>query len=99
MSNKSKLLSKDTLSRFFTEIKTHWKTPAEGKYVPYREYKDVVLVVGSNYAGSKVLEYIGFWSSCQRQTMHSSFFPSAPVIISFLTCRIVSTMSFPGSRL
>ena len=25
----------------FTEIKTHWKTPAEGKYVPYREYKDI----------------------------------------------------------
>lgn len=32
---------------FATEIKTHWNTPAEGKYVPYKEYKDVVFAVGS----------------------------------------------------
>ena len=31
----------------FTEIKTHWKTPAEGKYVPYKEYKDIFIAVGS----------------------------------------------------
>jgi len=87
MSNKSKLLSKDTLSRFFTEIKTHWKTPAEGKYVPYREYKDVVLAVGSNYAGSKVLEYIGFWSSCYL-IMHHYKLP-------YLTFSIIGIINMP----
>ena len=48
---------------FFSEVKTHWKTPAEGKYVPYREYKDIFLGVGSNYTGSKMLESIGFWAA------------------------------------
>ena len=52
------------VGRFFSEVKTHWKTPAEGKYVPYREYKDIFLGVGSNYTGSKMLEAIGFWASC-----------------------------------
>ena len=28
---------------FFHEVKDHWKTPPEGKYVPYREYKDIFL--------------------------------------------------------
>ena len=32
----------------FTEIKTHWKTPAEGKYVPYRENKDIFIAEGSS---------------------------------------------------
>ncbi len=54
----------DKVKDFGTEIKTHWNTPAEGKYVPYKEYKDVIIGVGANYTGSKILEYIGFWSSC-----------------------------------
>jgi len=36
----------------------------EGRCVPYKEYKDVFLAVGSNYTGSKVLEYIYFASAC-----------------------------------
>ena len=58
--NKGKLI--DKVKDFATEIKTHWDTPAEGKYVPYKEYKDIVFAVGSNYAGSKTLEYISFAS-------------------------------------
>lgn len=54
----------DKVKNLGTEIKTHWNTPAEGKYVPYKEYKDVVIGVGANYTGSKILEYIGFASSC-----------------------------------
>lgn len=46
------------------ELKTHWKKPAEGKYVSYREYKDIFIAVGSNYAGSKTLEYISFAAGC-----------------------------------
>ena len=34
---------------FGNEIKTHWNTPAEGKYVPYKEYKDVVIGVGAAF--------------------------------------------------
>ena len=42
----SELLNK--VKDFGTEIKSHWNTPAEGKYVPYKEYKDVVIGVGAN---------------------------------------------------
>ena len=52
------------------EIKEHWNTPAEGKYVPYREYKDIWLAVGSNYSGSKTLEYISFAAGCYLIMYH-----------------------------
>ncbi len=25
------------VKQLFTEVKTHWKVPAKGKYVPYRD--------------------------------------------------------------
>ncbi len=71
----------------FTEIKTHWNTPAEGNYVPYKEYKDVVFAVGSNYAGSKVLEYIGFFSSCYL-IMHHYKLP-------YLTFSVIGILNMP----
>ncbi len=71
----------------FTEIKDHWDTPAEGKYVPYKEYKDVVFAVGSNYAGSKVLEYIGFFSSCYL-IMHHYKLP-------YLTFSVIGILNMP----
>ncbi|MBQ7837837.1 MAG: hypothetical protein IJ395_04360 [Clostridia bacterium] len=71
----------------FTEIKDHWSTPAEGKYVPYKEYKDVVFAVGSNYAGSKVLEYIGFFSSCYL-IMHHYKLP-------YLTFSVIGILNMP----
>ncbi len=71
----------------FTEIKTHWNTPAEGKYVPYKEYKDVVFAVGSNYAGSKVLEYIGFFSACYL-IMHHYKLP-------YLTFSVIAVLNKP----
>ena len=81
----NKLLGK--AKDLFTEIKTHWNTPAEGKYVPYKEYKDVVFAVGSNYAGSKVLEYIGFWSSCYL-IMHHYKLP-------YLTFSVIGILNMP----
>ncbi len=71
----------------FTEIKTHWNTPAEGKYVPYKEYRDVLFAVGSNYAGSKVLEYIGFFSSCYL-IMHHYKLP-------YLTFSVIGILNMP----
>ena len=81
----SDLLGK--VKSLFTEIKTHWNTPAEGKYVPYKEYKDVVFAVGSNYAGSKVLEYIGFFSSCYL-IMHHYKLP-------YLTFSVIGILNMP----
>lgn len=82
---KDKLLN--TVKSFATEIKTHWDTPAEGKYVPYKEYKDVVISVGSNYAGSKILEYVGFWASCYL-IMHHYKLP-------YLTFSVISIINMP----
>ena len=71
----------------FNEIKTHWKTPAPGKYVPYREYKDVILSVGSNYAGTKILEYITFAASCYLMMYHYK--------LPYLTFSIINIINLP----
>ena len=86
MSEKNSKIT-STVKKFATEIKTHWNTPAEGKYVPYKEYKDVVLSVGSNYAGSKILEYVGFWSACYL-IMHHYKLP-------YLTFSVIGIINMP----
>ena len=71
----------------FTEIKTHWSTPAEGKYVPYKEYKDIFIAVGSNYAGSKLLEYIWFGAGCFLMMYHYK--------LPYLTFTIIGLINMP----
>ena len=72
---------------FFTEIKTHWNEPKEGNYVPYKEYKDIVLAVGSNYTGSKVLEYISFSAGCYLMMYHYK--------LPYLTYSLISIINMP----
>ena len=71
----------------FTEIKTHWKEPAPGNYVPYKEYKDILLAVGSNYSGSKILEYIAFAPSCYLMMYHYK--------LPYLTFSIINIINMP----
>ena len=71
----------------FTEIRTHWHTPAEGKYVPYKEYKDIFIAVGSNYAGSKLLEYIWFGAGCYLMMYHYK--------LPYLTFAIIGLINMP----
>ena len=52
------------------DIKDHWSTPAKGKYVPYKEYVNIFLGVGSNYVGQKTLEYLSFAASCYLMMYH-----------------------------
>ncbi len=80
-------VSKETFQNFFTEVKTHWKTPAEGKYVPYKEYLNIFFAVGSNYTASKVLEYIYFATGCFL-IMHHYKLP-------YLTFSIISIINMP----
>ena len=87
MSNEGKASLADNAKGLFSEIKEHWNTPAEGKYVPYKEYKDVVLAVGSNYAGSKTLEYIGFWAGCYLMMHHYK--------LPYLTFSIIGIINMP----
>lgn len=46
------------------EFKDHWNVPAEGKYVPYKEYISVLWAVGGDYALTRVLNYLGFGLGC-----------------------------------
>lgn len=71
----------------FTEIKTHWNTPGEGKYVPYKEYLDIWLGVGSNYSGSKVLEYISFAAGCYLMMYHYK--------LPYVTFAIINIINMP----
>ena len=80
-------VNKESLSKFFTNVKTHWKTPAEGNYVPFKEYKDIFIAVGSNYTASKVLEYIYFATGCFL-IMHHYKLP-------YLTFSIISIINMP----
>ncbi|MDD6146581.1 MAG: hypothetical protein PUB43_06045 [Oscillospiraceae bacterium] len=80
-------ISSAKVKAFFTEVKTHWKTPAEGKYVPYKEYKDIFIAVGANYSASKVLEYITFAAGCFL-IMHHYQLP-------YLTFSIISIINMP----
>ena len=77
----------DKAKGLFTEIRTHWKTPEEGKYVPYREYKDIFIAVGSNYAGSKLLEYIWFGAGCYLMMYHYH--------LPYLTFTIIGLINMP----
>ncbi len=80
-------ISKESFSNFFTEVKTHWKTPAEGKYVPYKEYLNIFFSVGANYTASKVLEYIYFATGCFL-IMHHYKLP-------YLTFSIIGIINMP----
>lgn len=52
------------IKSFFGEFKDHWNVPAEGKYVPYKEYLSVFLGVGGDYALQRVLNYLSFGTGC-----------------------------------
>ena len=72
---------------FVSDVKAHWNTPPEGRYVPYKEYKDIFIGVGSNYVGSKTLEYIFFASSCFL-IMHHYKLP-------YLTFSVIGLINMP----
>ena len=71
----------------FGELKAHWKAPAQGRYVPYREYKDIVIGVGSNYAGAKTLEYITFAAGCYLMMYHYK--------LPYLTYSVINIINMP----
>ena len=78
---------KSKVKGFISDVKTHWSKPAEGRYVPYKEYLDIFVGVGSNYAGSKTLEYIFFASSCFL-IMHHYKLP-------YLTFSVIGIINMP----
>lgn len=75
------------VKHFFTDVKTHWTKPAPGKYVPYREYLDILIGNGSNYVGKKTLEYLTFAASCYLMMYHYQ--------LPYLTFSIIALINMP----
>lgn len=75
------------MKELFTDIKTHWKKPAQGKYVPYREYLDILVGNGSNYVGNKTLEYLTFAAGCYLMMYHYK--------LPYLTFSIIALINMP----
>ncbi|MDE7124031.1 MAG: MFS transporter [Eubacterium sp.] len=75
------------VKHFFTDVKTHWTKPAPGKYVPYREYLDILIGNGSNYVGKKTLEYLTFAASCYLMMYHYK--------LPYLTFSIIALINMP----
>lgn len=80
-------ISKDNIRGFVSNVKTHWNKPAEGRYVPFKDYANIFLAVGSNYSASKVLEYITFATGCFL-IMHHYKLP-------YLTFSIIAIINMP----
>lgn len=77
----------DKVKQLFGDVKEHWNKPAEGKYVPYKEYLDIWLGVGSNYSGSKVLEYVSFAAGCYLMMYHYK--------LPYVTFSIINIINMP----
>ncbi len=55
---------KTSASNLLNDFKEHWNIPAEGKYVPYKEYISIFLAVGGNYSASYLLGFLSFGTGC-----------------------------------
>ena len=48
----------------FKEMKKYWNTPAEGKYVPYKEYFSIFAAVGGDYTLKYLQSFLTFGTGC-----------------------------------
>ena len=49
---------------FFTNIKEHWKTPAPGRYVPFKEYLSIFGAIGGDYTLAYLRGFLSFGTGC-----------------------------------
>ena len=83
MSEKTEKI-KSGLSNF----RAHWKTPPEGKYVPFREYFDITIGIGANYTASSVLsKYLSFAAGCYLMMYHYK--------LPYLAFSVISILNLP----
>ena len=96
-SGKKRFNLKQSIKNLFVELKTHWKTPPEGRYVPYKEYISIFTAVGGNYSLSYLLGMLSFGTD---ESPESSMILIAIPISgnSFITSRILMKFSFPSSQ-
>ena len=56
--------SKGKVKALFSDFKAHWRTPAPGKYVPYKEYLSIFGAVGGDYTLQYLCKFLSFGTSC-----------------------------------
>ena len=54
----------DGKQSFFSKMRTYWKTPVPGKYVPYREYFSIFGAVGGDYTLKYLRSFLTFGTTC-----------------------------------
>ena len=52
------------VKRAFTNLKTYWNKPPEGKYVPYKEYLSIFGAVGGDYTLKYLTNFLSFGTGC-----------------------------------
>ena len=56
--------AKGKVKAVFRDFKDHWKTPAPGKYVPYKEYLSIFGAVGGDYTLKYLAGQLSFGTGC-----------------------------------
>ncbi len=56
--------AKRSVKEVLSDVKKHWKTPPEGKYVPYREYLSIFGAVGGDYTLKYLTGFLSFGTGC-----------------------------------
>ena len=86
MANEKTEKIKNALQNF----RTYWDHPPEGKHVSYREYVDITLGIGANYAGAQTLStYISFAAGCFLMMYHYK--------IPYLAFSVINIINMPLS--
>ena len=49
---------------FFSNIKEHWRTPAPGRYVPFKEYLSIFGAIGGDYTLAYLRSFLSFGTGC-----------------------------------
>lgn len=78
----------DKIKGGISNFRTYWKTPPEGKYVPFREYIDITVGIGANYTASSVLgKYLSFAAGCFLIMYHYK--------LPYLAFSVISILNMP----
>lgn len=78
----------EKIKAVFSGVKANWKTPPEGKFVPYREYADITLGIATNYSASSVIsKFLSFSAGCYLMMYHYK--------LPYLAFSVISVLNMP----
>ena len=78
---------KSSVKNLARDFKTHWKVPAPGKYVPYKEYLQIFGGISFNYSMRTPINMLSFAVSCYLIMYHYH--------IDYLTFSVIGLLGAP----